>query len=62
MYLEADLAMKEEALSHLQPIATAPVRYRPPDQIMAFLSPCDYAQPDSAPGCAIAILFSPSCP
>ncbi len=37
MYLEADLAMKEEALSHLQPIAAAPVRYRPPDQLMAFL-------------------------
>jgi integrase/recombinase XerD len=37
MYVEADLAMKEEALSHLLPIATAPVRYRPPDQLMAFL-------------------------
>jgi integrase/recombinase XerD len=37
MYLEADLAMKEEALSRLQPIATAPARYRPPDQLMAFL-------------------------
>lgn len=37
IYMEADLAMKEEALSHLQPIAAAPVRYRPPDQLMAFL-------------------------
>lgn len=37
IYLEADLAMKEEALSRLQPIAAAPTRYRPPDQLMAFL-------------------------
>jgi len=37
IYLEADLAMKEEALSRLQPIAAAPGRYRPPDQLMAFL-------------------------
>lgn len=37
IYLEADLAMKEEALSRLQPIAAAPARYRPPDQLMAFL-------------------------
>ncbi len=37
MYLEANLAMKEEALSRLQPIATAPAQYRPPDQFMAFL-------------------------
>jgi len=37
IYLEADLAMKEEALSRLQPITAAPGRYRPPDQLMAFL-------------------------
>lgn len=37
IYLEADLAMKEEALSRLQPLAAAPTRYRPPDQLMAFL-------------------------
>jgi integrase/recombinase XerD len=37
IYLQADLAMKEEALSRLQPIAAAPARYRPPDQLMAFL-------------------------
>jgi integrase len=37
IYLEADLAMKEEALSRLQPIDAAPARYRPPDQLMAFL-------------------------
>ena len=37
IYLEADLAMKEEALSRLQPISAIPTRYRPPDQLMAFL-------------------------
>ena len=37
IYLEADLAMKEEALSRLQPIDGSPARYRPPDQLMAFL-------------------------
>lgn len=37
IYMEADLAMKEEALSRLQPIAASPARYRPPDQLMAFL-------------------------
>lgn len=37
IYLEADLAMKEEALSRLQPISGVPPRYRPPDQLMAFL-------------------------
>lgn len=37
IYLEADLAMKEEALSRLQPITATPGRYRPPDQLMAFL-------------------------
>jgi len=37
IYLEADLAMKEEALSRLEPLAAAPARYRPPDQLIAFL-------------------------
>ncbi len=37
IYMEADLAMKEEALSRLQPIASAAARYRPPDQLLAFL-------------------------
>lgn len=37
IYMEADLAMKEAALSRLQPIAAAPVRYRAPDHLMAFL-------------------------
>lgn len=37
MYLEADLAMKEEALSRLEPVTVSPARYRAPDQLMAFL-------------------------
>ena len=37
IYLEADLAMKEEALRRLEPLAVAPTRYRPPDQLMSFL-------------------------
>lgn len=37
IYLEADLAMKEQALARLQPIDASPARYRPTDQLMAFL-------------------------
>ena len=37
MYVEADLAMKERALSHLQPPGIAVSRYRPPDTLMHFL-------------------------
>ena len=37
IYLEADLAMKEEALSRLEPIAATQGRYRAPDGLMAFL-------------------------
>jgi integrase/recombinase XerD len=37
MYVEADLAMKEHALSKLRPLKTKSVRYRPPDQLLEFL-------------------------
>ncbi len=37
IYMEADLAMKEEALSRLQPIARASTRYLARDQLLAFL-------------------------
>ncbi|MFK4259338.1 tyrosine-type recombinase/integrase [Agrobacterium tumefaciens] len=37
IYMEADLAMKEQALCRLQPVNAASVRYRPPDKLMAFL-------------------------
>lgn len=37
MYLHADLRLKEEALSHTTPFLTKPSRYRPSDQLLAFL-------------------------
>jgi site-specific recombinase XerD len=38
MYLQADLSMKERTLSRLQPTTAGPRRYRPPDQLMQFLT------------------------
>lgn len=37
MYLHADLRLKEEALSHTTPLSVKPARYRPSDQLLAFL-------------------------
>jgi site-specific recombinase XerD len=37
MYLHADLRLKEEALSHTTPLPVKPARYRPSDQLLAFL-------------------------
>lgn len=37
MYLHADLRLKEEALSHTTPLSVKPPRYRPGDQLLAFL-------------------------
>lgn len=37
MYLEADLSMKESALSRLTPPGTSSSRYRPPDRLISFL-------------------------
>jgi site-specific recombinase XerD len=37
VYLHADLALKERALARTTPPDTAPGRYRPPDQLLAFL-------------------------
>lgn len=37
MYLHADLRLKEEALSHTTPLIVQPARYRPSDQLLAFL-------------------------
>jgi site-specific recombinase XerD len=37
MYVEADLAMKERALSRLEAPGVKPARYRPPDTLMRFL-------------------------
>lgn len=37
IYLHADLALKEQALARTSPIGTVPGRYRPPDNLLAFL-------------------------
>lgn len=36
-YLHADLSIKERALAHLSPTTAPPGRYKPPDQLLAFL-------------------------
>jgi site-specific recombinase XerD len=36
-YVEADLAMKEAALKHINEPARKPIRYTPPDRLLAFL-------------------------
>ena len=35
--LQADMALKQQALDRTTPPAAAPGRYRPPDQLLAFL-------------------------
>jgi site-specific recombinase XerD len=37
MYLHADLRLKEEALSHTTPLLVKPARFKPSDQLLAFL-------------------------
>jgi hypothetical protein len=37
IYLHADLALKEKALARTTPPHTKPGRYKPPDQLLAFL-------------------------
>jgi integrase/recombinase XerD len=37
IYLQADMALKQQALNRTTPPATPPGRYRPPDQLLAFL-------------------------
>lgn len=38
IYLNADLALKEQALNKTTPLNSAPGRYQPPDQLLAFLA------------------------
>jgi site-specific recombinase XerD len=38
IYLHADLSIKEEALARTDPLPHAPRRYRPDDQLLAFLN------------------------
>ena len=37
IYLDANLAMKEEILAKTRPVNSKPDRYRPGDQLLAFL-------------------------
>ncbi len=37
MYLHADMRVKEKALSRTEPLGIKLVRYRPDDQLLAFL-------------------------
>ena len=37
IYLDADLAMKEQALAKTNPVKGAPRRYQPEDELLAFL-------------------------
>ena len=37
MYLHADMRLKEKALARTEPLGIKPARYRPDDQLLAFL-------------------------
>ena len=37
MYLHADLRLKEQALSRVEPLGVKPSRYRPEDHLLSFL-------------------------
>lgn len=37
IYIDADLAIKERALARTAPVNTGPSRYKPPDELLAFL-------------------------
>ena len=37
VYLDADLALKEQALAKTNPVKAAPKRYQPDDELLAFL-------------------------
>jgi hypothetical protein len=37
IYLDADLALKEQALAKTNPVKGAPKRYQPDDELLAFL-------------------------
>jgi hypothetical protein len=37
IYVHADIEFKETAMAKTQPIAVAPGRYRPSDELLAFL-------------------------
>jgi site-specific recombinase XerD len=37
MYVHADIKLKEKALAKTQPVTASPGRYRPSDELLAFL-------------------------
>ena len=37
MYVHADIQIKEQAMAKTTPVAVSPSRYRPSDQLLAFL-------------------------
>ena len=37
IYLHADMTQKQRAIARTRPPGTTPGRYRPPDQVLAFL-------------------------
>jgi hypothetical protein len=37
IYLHADMRLEQQALAHASPADLAPGRYRPPDDLLAFL-------------------------
>ena len=37
MYVHANIATKEQAMARTQPVSVPPGRYRPDDQLLAFL-------------------------
>ena len=37
IYLQADMALKQQALDRTTPLSSTPGRYKPPDQLLAFL-------------------------
>ena len=37
IYLDADFALKEQALARTNPVKGAPKRYQPDDELLAFL-------------------------
>jgi integrase/recombinase XerD len=43
IYLHADMKLKEQALAHATPSGIAPARYKPKDNLLAFLENSDYA-------------------
>jgi site-specific recombinase XerD len=48
IYLQADLALKQQALDRTTPPTITPGRFRPPDHLLAFLDDSDYADIPSA--------------